>query len=277
MRTDSLPNPRLLRWLYRLMMNVTHRHGFHTLAKVNARIFGQGVKLVLESGTTLFVPPDPHFFGYLLGHESHITNRLSDVIRPGDVCVDVGANIGYFTLMMAGYCRSSGKVYAYEPEQENFAVLSENVNRINREHDGHVVAIRNAVSSSKGYLALDKGMFSTLHKVREIKTSDPKENRVKCVRLDEDLTGRGERGIIRIIKIDVEGHEAEVLKGCRKLLEEGRIDYIVTEVFPGKEATELAGFIEDWASKAEAWIDKKWQSFDRDLPSRTDVWIEVKK
>src|SRR5688572_19137771 len=97
--------------LYRALLGLTRRRGLFTLAKINARMFPSGQCVRLPTGARLFVPPDPHFFGFLLGtHERHVTDILVASIKPGDICIDVGANIGYFTAIMAQLARNSGTV-----------------------------------------------------------------------------------------------------------------------------------------------------------------------
>jgi hypothetical protein len=94
----QLPDAPTLRFstaLYRAALRLTRRHGFFTIARAHVRLFPQGQFVVLPTGARLFVPPDSHFFGFVLGtHEKHITKIFRRFIRPGDVCIDVGANIG---------------------------------------------------------------------------------------------------------------------------------------------------------------------------------------
>ena len=68
-------------------------------------------------------------------------------IRAGDTIVDVGANIGYFTLLFARSAGPAGRVFAFEPEPDNFRLLETNVERNGYRN---VTAVRQAVSGAPG-------------------------------------------------------------------------------------------------------------------------------
>ena len=70
-------------------------------------------------------------------HEKIITNLIKKEIHSGDVVLDIGAHIGYYTLQFANLVGSTGKVYAFEPEPKNFELLKKNV-QINK-HDNVVL------------------------------------------------------------------------------------------------------------------------------------------
>ena len=76
-------------------------------------------------------------------HEPIETKLVEGEINKGDVVLDVGANVGYFTLIFARLVGPNGKVYAFEPDPDNFALLKKNV-----EMNGYknVVLVQNAVS-----------------------------------------------------------------------------------------------------------------------------------
>jgi hypothetical protein len=60
--------PVLLQKLYRKTMRITRRRGMRTLSRWNARLFPAGHLILLDTGCEMFIPPDPHFFGYVVGH-----------------------------------------------------------------------------------------------------------------------------------------------------------------------------------------------------------------
>jgi hypothetical protein len=96
----------------------------------------------------MFIPGDPHFFGFLTGlHERHITELLTRRVSRGATCVDVGANIGYFSAIMACLAGPQGRVVAYEPVPENFEVLKVNV-KIAGACGNNIVPVNAAVSDS---------------------------------------------------------------------------------------------------------------------------------
>src|SRR5688572_19892682 len=114
MDAAAIPDVPLLQVLpkaYRLLMKATRRHGMFTLARNHARLYPRGQRVKIRGGATIFLPPDPHFIGFLLGtHEQHIADLMQAHVRPGDICVDVGANIGYFSAVLSRLAGSTGRV-----------------------------------------------------------------------------------------------------------------------------------------------------------------------
>jgi FkbM family methyltransferase len=147
-------------------------------------------------------------------------------LRTGDTVIDVGANIGYFTLLFARLVGPTGRVFAFEPEPANFALLRKNV-----ESNGYrnVTLIPKAVSDASGaarlYLAEHKGdgrIFDS-HDGRESLPID-------TVRLDDFF--RDDTGPVDLIKIDIQGAEPAALRGMTRLLEKHPRARIVLEFWP---------------------------------------------
>ena len=80
----------------------------------------------------LLDPLDSLELSIFRSYEPFETSLLSAEVRPGMTIVDVGANIGYYTLLFSKLTGESGHVYAFEPEPENFALLQQNLARNNR-------------------------------------------------------------------------------------------------------------------------------------------------
>src|SRR2546427_635437 len=150
-------------------------------------------------------------FSYLKNLTNLLQGRLSF-----PVLVDVGANIGDFSLTMAPYC---GKVIAIEPGSENFAALESN---ITRNRLSNVVPLNVAASDSEGLIRL-AGSGGMLHV-----TNQGESGQVKSVVLDRLFDGlRLEH--IDLIKIDVQGHEEKVLSGMGKSLRSKRVGLLIVE------------------------------------------------
>ena len=170
---------------------------------------------------------------------------LLDYLQPGMTVVDVGANIGYFTLLSATKVGASGRIVAYEPTPRIAARLRENV-ELNR--SAMVEVVEAAVS--------DRESTMTFYESPE----DPEANNlyhggspvtVRAVKLDEDLSRRGvER--VHLLKIDAEGAEVDVLAGARELLRSCAIDAILVEANPvtlrsaGKSCAELRAVLQSF-------------------------------
>ncbi len=134
------------------------------------------------------------FRSYLSTPKEPETARLfKEVIRPGDTVVDIGANVGFFSLLAARLVGTAGRVYAFEPEPQNFALLTKNI-ALNGYT--HVVAYRKAVWRRAGlvklYLsnALDTGAHTLRpkHATRYFdQDRDGHAIEVECVVLDAFL------------------------------------------------------------------------------------------
>lgn len=142
--------------------------------------------------------------------------------RSGEVFLDVGANIGWYSLHIARMVGPEGLVLAVEPGPDNFAILKENI-KLN--HLSNVMALNFAAWDRDANLDLILAKTCTGHTVKRAwanpaKPGFPKRHitvRVPARRLDDVLK---EQNVTRIdwVKIDVEGAEAEVLRGLRKTL-----------------------------------------------------------
>jgi FkbM family methyltransferase len=272
---SKLPAPRVLNWMYRRIVRLTHMHGFHTLGRMNAWLFPHGERLPLSIGCDFILPPDPHFFGYIIGHEPHITGVIDSVIKPGDLCVDVGANIGYFSALIARRVGVTGQVIAFEPESGNFAVLC-----LNARHLGaagfRISPHRAAISDSTENLAIRRGSFSTYHRVGPLSTQSPDQETVPAVRLDADpVLGAASREI-KLIKIDVEGHEVAALRGMQGLIDSDAVRHIVIEISPESDAKELDQLLRPGRSRCLGYIDGSWQPLTSffQVTKRIDVRVD---
>lgn len=134
------------------------------------------------------------------------------VIRPGDLFIDVGANIGSYAIWAADM---AAEVIALEPAEDTFALLLENI-----ELNGHpITAIRAAAGAACGTVRLTSGRDT----VNRIDPNGPAES--VMVTIDSVIENRTVAGM----KIDVEGFEIEVLRGCERALAEHRIGLIQLE------------------------------------------------
>lgn len=221
----------------------------------------------------MFIPPDPHFIGFLTGlHEEHITEILRTVIKPGSVCVDVGANIGYFTVMMSKLSGTTGRVYAFEPEPGNFSVLSTNARMATKE--GAPIITRNeAISDTFGFVNLVPGEESTLHSVSK-STAGEHSNSIRSTPIDS-LVKELQNEKVTLIKIDVEGHELSAILGALDLIRSRIVENLVIEVTPGEDAEQLDALLTPNARTVRSWVNGDWvQARISDLRTRTDVWVQ---
>ena len=142
-----------------------------------------------------------------------VTEAIHRLIEPGDAVVDVGANVGYLTSLAAVRAGAAGRVVAAEPHPVVFELLQSNADHAGR---GKIVA---------GPLFNHNMGLASLAGEEVPATPGQQVHEVELRRLDE-LTGQTPIGVL---KIDVEGHEAEVLNGATALLERRLIRDLVFE------------------------------------------------
>ena len=167
---------------------------------------------------------------YYFGNwEPHVAAFLRRRLQPGDGFVDVGANIGYFSLFAARQVGPTGSVVSIEASPEIFALLAANITR-NR---SNIRALNFAASDQPGRLKLFAGDdgncgSSTIAGAPGAKA----KTEVEAAPLDTLLTS-DEIAKARLIKIDVEGAEAAVVAGMSSLLTQGRDDReFLVEIHP---------------------------------------------
>ncbi len=150
-------------------------------------------------------------------YEEQTVNLLKSRVDPGMGMVDIGAHVGYFTLLGANLVGPEGRVYAFEAEPQNFSLLVSNIKR-NGYHN--IVPEEQSVSDECGttqlFLSgLDNGSHS-IFRARERRIIG--DVQVKTTTLDAFLEAR-DWPRIDLIKIDVEGAEIQVLQGMKRLLQ----------------------------------------------------------
>jgi FkbM family methyltransferase len=156
------------------------------------------------------------------------------VLKPGDVAIDVGANIGALTIPMANLVGPNGLVYAFEASAANVQLLSRNVNQ--NQCDDLVLIFPVAASDGVGILKVDKQ--SALHAYSR-KDINEGEFDVASVTIDSLELPR-----CKLIKIDVDGHELQVLNGAVETIKRCRpVIYIENEIDDKREAM-VAWFID---------------------------------
>jgi FkbM family methyltransferase len=144
-------------------------------------------------------------------YELPVQEALSTCLKPGDTFYDIGANVGFFTVIAAKLVGSVGKVYAFEPDKHNAAAVRHNV-KLNNFNNISVWEKAVADTSGKGELLLARysggHTLSVIDRPRDLAGSTT----VKVVSID-DLIEQQQLTPPTVVKIDVEGAEIEVLWG----------------------------------------------------------------
>lgn len=161
-------------------------------------------------------------------YEAGTLSVLKKFLREGDVFLDVGANIGFLSLVAARFVGESGMVYAVEPHPETYQILKENIhlNRIKNACPLNI-ALGAEVSEARIYDNLDisRGSASLIPPPN---TSE-KSGRPVWMTTISMLIEEGQIQLPNLIKIDVEGFELEVLKGARTLLSSSQAPALCVE------------------------------------------------
>jgi FkbM family methyltransferase len=150
-------------------------------------------------------------------------------VRPGMVVVDVGANVGLYTLHAARLVGSGGKVHSFEPTPETFQVLKDNV-QVNGFLEGGTVALHQAaVTDRTGAAELRIFRDNCGQNTLFFEPQGAERVEVSTVSLDEALAAEPR---VDVIKIDAEGAEPLVLRGMRGILHKNAGIRILIEFAP---------------------------------------------
>jgi FkbM family methyltransferase len=151
--------------------------------------------------------------------EPRVTHVFRRLLREAHVVVDVGANIGWYSLLAA---RSGASVYAFEPEPVNFGYLQRSI-EVNGFKNVHAFPYAVWNHDGEAYLTVadsdNKGIHSMVRDVGKQKV------KVTSRKLDSLLSDQ----VIDILKLDAEEAEPEVLLGAQQLIQRGRIKNILME------------------------------------------------
>lgn len=169
-------------------------------------------------------------------YEASVTEVFLALARKNTSFLDIGANIGFFTLL-AAEAMPDGRIWSVEPDPSNVRILRANValngfqDRVNVSHAAASDADGEVFFSSLGHDANIGARFTAKEEDTLLARSlpgSPSPTKVRALTADTLL--REER--VGLVKIDVEGHEPPVLAGMQRILEEDR-PMIVSEFAPG--------------------------------------------
>jgi FkbM family methyltransferase len=162
-------------------------------------------------------------YSVLEGFES---KYILNIIKPGWTVLDIGANIGYYTVQFAKKVKSNGKVIAVEPFDNNLHLLNKNI-KLNQIHN--VEIIPKAISSKSGIAKLyiseghagDHRIYNTINGRKTVP--------IETITID-DLVHKRDR--VDLIKMDIQGAEHFALDGMKQTLSKNPKINIVTEFSP---------------------------------------------
>jgi FkbM family methyltransferase len=163
-----------------------------------------------------------------------VTEAAWRLLKAGDIAVDVGANIGYITSLFAAKVGSQGRVESFEPHPRIFARLRKNVHNFKCGTPPATIGLHECALGSRDGAArlfepsafrVNEGASTLVTGPDAIGIQDSAGFEIRLARLDTVLADSE----IALLKVDVEGFEAEVLAGAERLLARQRIRNIVYE------------------------------------------------
>jgi FkbM family methyltransferase len=192
------------------------------------RVFDLRKKIFVDlSGYGVYVMPGDYIGDAILkakAYEPHVTALIRTTLKKDDVFLDLGANVGYFTLLAASLVKDAGKVIAFEPNPQNQQLLYAS---IVKNGFSNIKVYPYAVSDSETLLR-----FTTVGSNGGVVTDFSKDQRyfllVQAVVLDDMLTNEAR---IDVVKIDIEAHEPSAIRGMAALINRHK-PKIITEYHP---------------------------------------------
>ena len=185
------------------------------------------------------------------GWEPHVTAVFSRLLSPGDVCVDVGAHVGYYTLLASRLVGTRGHVYAIEPATTTYAKLRRN---LELNEVSNVTALNLAAGAANGRAVLYDGPPGNAGQASMQKPVDTADDLLASGTEVEVLpvvsvVALEHHSRVKLVKIDVEGFEFDVLRGLEPLLDAGVQPAVLMELHPVLWAGRDSMFFEEFCAR----------------------------
>ncbi len=183
------------------------------------QIFRLG-ELTYKKAYTLY---QPVYFLWKRYRDKELIKFLKKYVKPGMTVVDVGANIGFYSVLFSKLVGEKGSVHAFEPNRDNFRHLVSNTRKLK-----NVFVNNAAVSDKTGKIKLYQFDSNVEHQ-----TYDNGEGKnfieIDCISLD-DYFNKGES--ISLIKTDTEGYDYFVINGMKETIKKQKNLVLTTEFWP---------------------------------------------
>jgi FkbM family methyltransferase len=191
-------------------------------------------------------------------YEWGLTKRFVKLAREGGLLVDVGANMGYFSLLWAGL-NSSAHAVAFEASPRNVRLLTHNI--VANDLENRIALVPKAAGATSGTITFDAGPQEQTGWGGITNEQSPTSITLPMVRLDEVLP----QTEIALLKIDVEGADTLVLYGCERLLERRLVKRIFFEQNDRMEQLGIGKddarkFLEKFGYRAKCLGDGEWEA-----------------
>ena len=182
-----------------------------------------GVDAVTRDGRRLAIDVDRGMneIIYFLGeYERPVTEIAASLVRPDDVCLDVGANFGWYTTLFAATCGERGLVHSFEPVPTTYRELGQNVSLL---QSPEIVTLNNlALGDHEGEVSIDLGDGQASGFASIANENSTNDSGIKCrmTTLDAYLADKLLGREVNIVKVDIEGAELMFLQGASSLFKQ---------------------------------------------------------
>jgi FkbM family methyltransferase len=173
--------------------------------------------------------------------EEAATKIMKEFIKPRDVILEAGANIGYYTLLEAKIMKGKGKIFAIEPELKNFESLKKNIalNGFEKMVERKQLAFSDKMGHLKFYVTKESNLHSCIKPKGEYKTISVKTDTI-------DNFTKNKKAKINFIRMDIEGYECKVIKKMKSFLKQAGPLKLFIELHPHLVKTkEMVNLLKD--------------------------------
>ncbi len=237
--------------------------GKHFIARVLTKLFSS-FKAKTKNGIFLDIllssVQDMHLIN-IEEFESDLITEHIKMLKSGDVFVDIGANIGYYSFLASNCMGNNGTIYSFEPSLREFRRLIKGISDNNCKN---IIPSNIAISNTNGLQTLTLSKHHTgLNKLNLNKSIEKFNFNVPTIKFDDFFYLMNMRQI-DLMKIDVEGAELLVLYGMKNILKEKKITKIIVEITPkflsefNHSRKQLYDFMKDLEYKSTFNLNK-WQ------------------
>jgi len=174
----------------------------------------------------LMVGPRPYsllFYGYMGKDEMYVTDYLIKNLKEGDIFLDIGANIGFFSLLGSELVGKNGKVYSFEPSPEIYNILYKNTKNFSNIEIYKKAMLDKLKIIPMTFFPLKNHFYNTIQNKNllinyftDIKNSSFTEKIIETTSIDNFCSTNNISP--KIIKIDAEGSDLDIIIGAEKII-----------------------------------------------------------
>jgi len=159
-------------------------------------------------------------------YEEETCKEIKNSLFSGDVFIDGGANIGFYSILSSKFVGSKGKVISFEPTSTCYNYLLKNI-KINKKKN--IFPVKKAISNKNSTVLFKVGENSEENSI--VKNSNKKDNiiKIKAISIDSYCKNKKIKKV-NLIKLDIEGQELQALKGSRNTILKNKDIKIIFEL-----------------------------------------------